>query len=454
MKDVDGLSSQPGASSGASQPSGTTAATRFPEIFFSVMVLLLVAVWIIQNYAVFRRHPGSDWNSSEWMIDYAAGFLRRGLGGAVLAAIVRVTGLGFFPVWMALTTAAYLGLCSVLVALSRRMGGPALWRLALLLNPALLLAACEYGSFARKDILFFWGTLLNVALVGRALRRSASSSAPRGGALLPLASFLVSSLILVLLHEGVFLFAWLPLNFALLAWGLARLRFSPPGIAVRLALAFAPALVALAACIHAHGDPRSAEVICNSWRFAMPVDCSPGPFFPPSISAFSWTLRADIVGSLGYIAGLPAYLAIFALTAAIQIITVQALVPAARLEHLLALALVPFAASLPLYVLGADWGRWLSLVATSSLFAMLSDPVRPCLYGCLPAALRSVIANRLSPPLARFLPSLRGLFDRHAFLFFAAMVIFPVPPFPIRGSLVIASPIAIVLNFVSRFLMH
>lgn len=424
------------------------SASRFPELFFSALALLLAAVWIFQDYAQFSHHPGSDWNSSEWMIDYAAGFLRRGLGGAAFAAVIHLTGFGFFPLWITLTTTACLGLCANLVVSSVRLGGPPLWRLALLLNPLLLLASLEYGSFARKDMLFLWGTLLNVACASHALRPSVRLDAPRSRLpVLLLASILLSSLVLVLLHEGIFLFAWLPLNFTVLAYTLSRLRLSPSAIAWLLALTFLPVLAALAAAIHFHGDARSAATVCRSWQFA---DCTPGPGFPPSISALGWTLREDVIGSLGYIAGFPAYLLVFFLTASIQLVTILALDPLAKLEHLLALSVIPFIASLPLFILGADWGRWLSLVATSSLFVMLSDSLRPSLFTCLPAAAQAAL-HSLSTPAAVWLAWVRQLIERFRVIFFFALILLPVPPFPIRGSMLIASPVAILINFIRHF---
>ncbi len=93
-----------------------------PEIFFSVTVLTLVVIRVIQQCKVFARMPGSDWNSSEWMIDYAGGFfVRRGLSGAFLAQTMRLTDWGFLSIWITITTVAYVGLCVYMLVVSGRL---------------------------------------------------------------------------------------------------------------------------------------------------------------------------------------------------------------------------------------------------------------------------------------------------------------------------------------------
>jgi hypothetical protein len=423
--------------------------SHLPEIFFSLTVLLLVIIRVVQQHEVFSRLAGSDWNSSEWMIDYAGGFVRRGLSGAFLAHVMRLTGWGFFPLWTTITTVTYLGLCAYIVVVSWRLGGPAVWRFALLLNPILLVSAADFGSIARKDALFVWATLLNVFLGHYVLQheRTRRSARPRH-TLLVLSAALLTSVTLALLHEGIFLFAWFPLNFTVLAYILSQLRFSGRSVALLLTLTFAPALFAVAAGASRHGDAQTAQAICLSWRsFAIPTVCSPGDSFPPAVDALSWNLSRGMSYSLKYAWRFPAYLPMFAVAGSVEIIAILVLVRTAKLEHLLALLVFPFAASLPLFLLGEDWGRWLCLPATSSLMVMLSNQLRPAVYCSLPAAFRTAFKDRIAPPIERAFGSFRRQVERRPLLFCIALVMLPVPAFPAGRAFLEENPLVIVLMF-------
>jgi len=437
--------------SSKSDTSAPERASHLPEIFFSLTVLVLVTIRIVQQYESYSRSPGSDWNSSEWMIDYAAGFVRRGLAGAFLTQVMHLTGWGFFPVWTTITTVAYLGLCAYILKVSWRLGGPAIWRFALLLNPILLVSAANYASIARKDAFFVWATLLIVILGHYVLQHEKAKSTVRvSHALVILFAAILLSVALALLHEGIFLFTWLPLNVTVLAYILSRLRFSKRSIALLLALALTPALVVVAAGAHWHGNAETAQAICLSWHsFSVPTVCSPGVGFPPAIDALSWSLSRGMSLSLKYAWRFPAYTIFFAIAGSVEIITILVLIRKARLEHLLALLLFPFAASLPLFLLGEDWGRWLCLVATSSLMVILSDQLRPALYCFLPTSFRTVFTQTIVPPIERRLEYFRSQVDRHPLLFCIALIMLPVPPYPSPSALGENSLVIVV-----RFLHH
>jgi hypothetical protein len=430
-----------------SAPRWHTLRNRWPEFLFAATVLLLVLIRFFEERRAFQLHPGSGWSDSEWMIGYAAGFLRRGLGGSVLAALIHATGLGFFSLRMALTTASYLGLCAWFLLRSWRLGGPPLWRFALLFNPLLLLSFCDYGTVGRKDTLFLWGTLINVLICERALlpRRPAREEGRRIAVVLTAA---LLSLTLALLHEGLFLFMWLPLNLALTGWTLAQLRLRRRAVALLLLLTFGPALLATLACVRWHGNIAAAQALCRSWQFAIPASCKAGPLFPPALDALSWSLRRGMSLSLASAPWFPVYPVLFAIAGAIGIVTVRALVSTARVEHLLPLVCVPFLLSLPLFVLGIDWGRWMSLLLISSMIVMLSGGLTPALLGSLPAVARSVCGS-FAPRLEFWLQRIRLSIEQHPLGFCMACFLLQVPPIP-KAALLLLNPPVIVL----KFLLH
>lgn len=463
--------------------------SRFPEIFFAAEVLILVTLQVVEQCRAFHRMPGQDWNSSEWMIDYAGGFVRRGLSGAFMAQTMRLTHWGFLPIWITITTAAYLGLCLYILNVSRRLGGSALWRFALLMNPVLFLSVAYYSTIGRKDTLFLCGTLLIVLLGHRALRREMSGNAARTSqTVIVLLATLIVSVILALLHEGIFLFAWLPLNFTVVGYVLSRLQWKGRRVAILLSLTFGPALLAVAISAHSHGDAHTAQAICLSWRsFGIPTTCSVGDNFPPAVDALSWSFSRGLSLSLRYSLRLPVFIALLLAAGSVEIIAVRALIPKARLAHLIPLLALPLLASSPLFLLGVDWGRWISLIATSSLIVMLSSELRPAIYCSLPTAVREQLSRYreadevgaapvflgktghksfdslyidrrnavgalmrgVASPVDAAFASLRRLAERHRWLFCAAVFLLPVPPTPALGSMLVSQPVAVFL-----FLRH
>jgi hypothetical protein len=413
--------------------------SRFPEILFGATILLMSLLWIAQAHRRVLHLADVDWDSSEWMIDYAGGFVRRGLAGTLTAWVMRVTGLGFFPVWIFSATSIYFALCAWFIRFTWRLRGPAIWRFALLFNPLLLISACEYGSFARKDIFFICGTLLQVrvaqhVLLGRGRGRRAREI------LLVLGGFGISSLVLVLLHEGLFVFDWLPLNLAVCAYTLSRLGVSHRRIALLLPAALAPALAGVAASLLRHGNAATAQTICASWRSAVPVSCKP---LPPALDALGWSLSHALALSLGLLWKMPFYVAILAAGGGVLILTVVVLMQRARVVHLLALLLFPFAASLPLYLLGVDWGRWLCVMTSSSLMVMLASEVRPAVYCCLPRAWRLVLARHIGPGMHLALAGIRRRIEAERWAFGLCLLVAMVPQIPLAPLLLLDAPVLV-----------
>lgn len=419
--------------------------SRFPEIFFSVSVVLFVSIRIA-GPAI--KHA-SAWSSSDWMIDYAGGFVRRGLGGALIAHLMHWTGWSFPVVVECLTVPVYLLLCLWLVRTTARLSGPALWRFLLLFNPFLLISAADSGLFDRKDTLFLGATLVNVLLARSLLRGGERKGLRAAPFLLYLA---VVSTALALLHEGLFLFAWLPLNAALTFFLLAGSGWTRRAAALLLGITVLPALTATAASVLRHGNAQTAQAICSSWEFTGTVNCAPGPHFPMWLGLLSWSLSQAISVPMTHAWTLPFCLAFFLAGAGLLLLAVRTLLPESRMEHLLATLLFPLACSLPLFVLGIDWGRWLLLVTLGAAFFLLTPPLQPAIYGCLPRSLQELIRLRAAPAAEAALAGMeRAVLREPKFICFL-VVMFPVPPTPIWWSPLVINPISVLLQFVAEIL--
>jgi len=436
-----------GSRRSSGSPLGLWLRSHLPECVFAAFVLSALAVGIADDHRLFFTDPAKSWGASEWMIDYSSGFVRRGLGGTVVKELLRLTGIGFFPFWIAAGSLSFLGLSAILLRVTSRLGGSRLWRLALLLNPLLLITACYYGTFARKDLLFVWGTLLNVALSSRLLARPRQSVfAP---AALVLAVFSASAATLALLHEGLLPFVWLPMNLAVCTFALARIGLRRRILALSLVVALLPAGAATLAAVTHHGNAQMAQSICESWRFAVPLPCTKPSGIPPEIMSLGWSLSRAVALPLRFVPEFPIYPAILLLGGGLIIISVRVLIPAARLEHLIPALILPFLISLPLYVLGEDWGRWLALTTMCSLPVMLSAQVRPACYLCLPPRLRRLIDSTV-PFAERGLHALRGAVQRHIALFCAALLLLEVPPIPINLLTFLNPPVTELLVRLAR----
>jgi len=451
------LASNSGGIRSTTGASGTLPrmALAWPSIVFGTAILLLGAIRLCEAHWYFAQSPGMDWNSSEWMIDYAAGFVRRGLDGAMLARLMRITGLGFFTLWASITTAVYLGVCWHLLRQVNRLGGSAIWRFLLLLNPALVAFAVECapdGSFLRKDVLFVAATALLVCLGERTLH----SAQPTARNMLPLlAAACALSTALALTHEGIFLFGWLPLNFALLLAVLSRLRIHRLTSWLLALSAFLPALVATAASIHWHGDARTAQIICQSWHgLSVPTVCKAGGQFPPAVDGLAWSFSYALSLPLSVASRFPFFIVLVVFCGSIEIAAIHRLIPSARLDHLLALLALPLLASIPLYLLGWDWGRFLFTVTGQQVWVLLSDTMRPAVFDVLPKGLRRLATRAAGTRLTERLDAFMHRTLYAPPILCLILLILPVPPVPQRNPMLYSSPPVIVIQFARQLIAH
>jgi hypothetical protein len=406
--------------------------TRPPEILFSVLILLLLLRWVLYSYGIWHARTGSDWNSSEWMISYSAGFVRRGLAGTVLLGLLRHTGWSFFAVWIAITSAVLLAVSGWFSRITAALGGPAVWRAALLLNPLFFLSAAESGTFLRKDLLFAAATIVHAALVERLLHK------PSRERMAFLVLVLVAvSVLLPLMHEGIFLFAWLPLNVALAAWALFRSVRRRWLAALLLLVAFGPSLAATAASALYHGNAQQAAVIANAWHRVLPGS-SVGSAAFPEVDSLTWTPRFALSIGRSALPMLPLLLAVALIGGAVAVLAIRILVPGSHTRRLSLLLVLPLIAALPLFLLGMDWGRWLCILGRSSFPIM----IRPALF----ASGRTDVSP-ISPVAAGF----RRYVERFPVVFIIILLCLPLAPWPCRYPLIAYNPFFLLLDLLSQF---
>lgn len=404
-----------------------------PETVFCALAALFSLLWILQFLSIWHRHPASDWNSSEWMISYSGGFTRRGLSGSALMAALRVTGWSFAGTWITGTTVLALAVSAWFARQVARAGNRAIWRTALLLNPLLFLSAIQAGTFLRKDLLFAAATILHVWYAQRVARQPAR--ARMAAYVLSLAAL---STALALVHEGIFLFAWLPVNCLVAGATLPRMAERRRTAAVLLLAMFAPSLAATAACVVFHGNAEVAAAIVRAWKPLMPPNYSTTAPLPPEVeelgSNVSHTSATVVQGMRQW----PIFVLIAAMGGAVYVAAIQRLVPGSDVRRVLLLLTAMLVAALPLFVLGMDWGRWFCILGCSSF------PVLVC------PSLLTAGSGAAAPRSGGWVDAISRRVERYPFVLVLVLLFCPLAPWPCPAPLLAYNPIFLLLSLGSK----
>lgn len=318
---------------------------------FVLLVLLLGCAVVMQALASFSWGHGS-FQMTEWLINYAGGFVRRGLPGSVAGVVSEATGIRANVLVIIASFACFLGL------------GLWLLRKATGTFPAMLILSCVVmgipayqDSIVRKDCL---GLLLFLGCVKA--QESVASPAWRFVVLNLL------SIVAILSHET---FAFYALPALVICTGDGRL-----GIAdcVRRAVLLLPAAACFLLTVVFHGSPALAEAVNDSW---IPLWRSIEPDNPAvtapaaAIEALGWTSQQGLSLAIYMWTSGPyqpvAWMSVFAMAFFLFLLFAgrgaeRTMEIKVRVGAMLATQLVFIS---PLFILGVDYGRWLFLLLVS-----------------------------------------------------------------------------------------
>lgn len=324
---------------------------RIAGSMFATSVFALV-LWKLR----FDIDLRGSWQLTEILINYAGGFVRRGLLGQCLLVLARHTGWDVEVVvrhgvfLMTIVNAFFV----VFVTLAVR---PVLTRTALLLSPAVLLFVIyDEGAYARKDVVVTLLIALHATVTISVRERPLQRERYERWAKYALPAALSVS---ILVHEAAALFV--THHLLLLAHTLRR--GPKPNEWLLLLL---PTGTAFLATVVFHGDAGTARMICDSWKAVWEaVDCGGG------IGALSWDFRQArfLSWALWYLRR-PAlyYLAYFCLSIAPVLPLLRRSggeEAAGVLSGVLSVAAA--VAPMALFAMGWDWGRWIHLYTVSLL---------------------------------------------------------------------------------------
>ena len=379
---------------------------------------IILSSFAIAYLALFLRFFSSaifkgslnQWAFTDWLTNYTAGFVRRGLSGSLLLFMAQNFNLDAYLTVTIFVYAAYFAVSAFylnkIIRLRQHIGIVSL--ITLLFLPSLLFFPInDLGALGRKEILFIFPLLLNLGfldLQSNKLQKSDRNtliSKDRATIDLALKQYCWNIFIwfnllcipIALIHESI-VFLALPLNIIITANFLyLKLNFKQ-SVLGSLAI-YIPTIIAIVAGFIWKGNPTVALNICQSWQNLNVLEC--GTEVPGALDAIGWSLHDGISLSwsivkaergITFIQWLSIFSSnlVFILFASSSLITNLLTKVAVDRNNLsksshrrkvfasfsFKYAIVPMVFSAPLYAIGWDWGRWFFVVAIGYCFCSLT----------------------------------------------------------------------------------
>lgn len=343
------------------------AASRGPRWAVNAYLLVIGSLALLLGARMGRI--GRNWTLSDWLINYQAGFVRRGLPGEVIFLLHRWLHLPLAVVaagmWLCLELILLMSWRQLAVHSANRA-----WVLALLLSPATLaFSVLDPGAGFRKEMVLLGGFSAFVALLG-----SKKVTDFVAGAFMA-----VVLLVAILSHESSIFFA--PYFLAALVVGGRDLKRACKICVVPFVIAF------LAAAVSAkfRGDLNMAARICTSLGYTLRGGYGDGVCDSGAIAflqystahAFDETLLA--MHKYHY---LTAY-SVLAILSLAPILAGSWELRRTRVRGALLIcwlmAALSFIGSILLFVVAQDWGRWIHMhvMCLGALMLVLGASAEP-----------------------------------------------------------------------------
>lgn len=348
------------------QPDAVPSSAAPPDLVGPALVLLPVVVGLACTLRALLEFAyggeiygpgGHPWAVGEWVISYADGFVRRGLSGALLLPIARLTGSPALPYLLA-AGGCHLFVAAVVAARYLRHGRTEAV-LMLYLPTTVLFPLWDYNVVGRKEQL----ALVLAGILALSSRNGRIACDRTRDAL----AFGLAAALMMLMHEALVFF--LPLIFALLE--VRRPPGSPGGTVKRFLAMVGPSavvfllLAALArpvdtAALFAAVPGDGAHM--QAWCSARGIGSICWLGFPPSYAV-------GYVYNIGF-DGIVRAFSTVAVTGAIATGLFLRLRGEPVDRRTLALMAAGWAGLLPLHLIAFDWGRWSA--AAGMLFVLLA----------------------------------------------------------------------------------
>lgn len=312
------------------------SSNKITFVFWFFMVLFFRAV--VKNQII---HKGDSWLAGDWLINYQAGFIRRGLIGEILLGLSKYFSFPLLDSLVILKIGFYLIIFFGLVLITYRKK-ITITELLLFSSPwALMFEVIDYRGSGRKEIILLAAFIIFIVLdLYINTRRYPKLSHWR------MIYFLVAFPLMLFIHEGLFFFY--PIFYFYLFLGNKAKKNH------EFSLYFLPIIITMITFVGIYffrtGESESIRQICRSIT-KMKVDVS---ICSGAIESLKFPFPKFDLGGLFNFYLIPFILATFG-TLGYAFVHSQ-IKEKTKLFHYYFFG---FLCTLPLYIVSFDWGRWI-----------------------------------------------------------------------------------------------
>ena len=317
----------------------------------------------------------SSWTTSDYVIDYTTGFVRRGLTGW-LFELAGITDVASWLLWAGLTLSVLVDVVVIVRLVRTGNRNPLLWAVVLFAPNLLFFRINDPDAMFRKELFFIPVILLQLLALRLPTPQFARAQWITVGGLGTIAT---------LGHES-FVFLCLPVLMLISALKVIPATTEAQG---RRSWTFLPACLPVLAgilCFTHLGDREIAQRICESqhrhFRSQLPCTELAGALYAMAdrdvylTEARQMYTRRYVLLHWGFL-----FTSFFAFVATASVACATAMARSLKpgpfsqsrfMSYAVLVILIIFAGTAPLYVIAIDWGRWFCF-SSLTLFLCLSD---------------------------------------------------------------------------------
>jgi hypothetical protein len=358
-------------------------------------IFLIAGMAVSYKFLFYYAISGNGWITGDWLVNFDAGFVRRGLSGYLIIGLsdfISIKPNFTAAIVQAIVYTAFMLILFFLIC-KKQIN---IWFLILLLSPVtLLFPMYSMGAIGRKEIILFFIFGLYILCLDRNLQRS----------FFVVFLFSITLLFATLFHELVFFYA--P-YFLFAAYLKSKINHEPFHFPKALLVMLGSFLVMIP--IYFYGKTINGPILCAGLlERGLPGNICTGLLSWPNdygvhnVMAYAKEKGYFFQYGATLFLGLVPFLLFFKHSAT-SVVSIKKI-------FIVFLILILF--SLPLFFLSIDWGRWINihfmlLLLTSSLFLKNTSWVSSlgCLKGeiLIPSIWKTTTAlSRLSSNMVFFL---------------------------------------------------
>jgi len=335
--------------------------------------VILAIVWMTGDY---REPRFNIWPVTEWLVNYQGGFVRRGLIGEFLLTISDPIS-GILPNLYRFVLSSYIFYIAIFFAVYAlaKIKNHRVLILALLIQGGIYHMGISADFYTRKENLFLIFFSFLCLLYINAAKKVGESKKKR---LLWLVSLpIIFGPILILIHEA-YLFMSFPLTAMLL---FIVCKENPSYIYLRFGfvLYVGICLIFFISCSIHHGDVVLAQAIWDSLPWVDRVKLSPSAPYSQfaAISSIGWSLGQHLSTIYGVFITGGVYIWIFfilgnVLTLAVIAFLIYPISAESRPKRIYGLLVIGLIVSSAMFLIAADWGRWIAFMSNQLLLLMFA----------------------------------------------------------------------------------